>query len=234
MPSTVLGDAVGPDSACWPFRPDRVALATSVETAKASAKARMGTEGATSGADADRIWSSLMAAAQGGDRAAYATLLRSCAPLIRAVVRRTGVEAHRADDVVQDVLITIHRARQTYDPGRSFTAWVSVIAQRRAIDALRQHGRRDRREVFAPEPYEAFADQGATPEQAWEGEARVQAIERAVADLPPGQREAVESLAFRQLSLAEAAVATGKTTGALKVNLHRAFKTLRARFGDGR
>ena len=55
-------------------------------------------------------------------------------------------------------------------------------------------------------------------------------IRLAVAALSPGQREAVELLAIRQRSLGEAAAETGKTKVALKVNLHRALKTLRARF----
>ncbi len=50
----------------------------------------------------------------------------------------------------------------------------------------------------------------------------------AVARLPEGQRQAVEHLALRELSLAEASTMTGRSTGALKVNLHRALKALRA------
>ena len=53
----------------------------------------------------------------------------------------------------------------------------------------------------------------------------------ALAGLAPGQREAIEVLALRQLTLEEAAGETGKTKGALKVNMHRALKTLRLRFG---
>ena len=60
--------------------------------------------------------SALMAAAQTGDKTAYQTLLRDCVPLIRAIARRKGVSADQVDDVVQEVLLTIHRARQTYDP----------------------------------------------------------------------------------------------------------------------
>ena len=78
-----------------------------------------------------------MIAAQAGDRIAYETLLRDCIPFIKLVVRGQGVHHDTIDDVVQETLITVHRARQTYDPGRSFTAWLRAIAQRRAIDALR-------------------------------------------------------------------------------------------------
>ena len=98
----------------------------------------------------DARWGQWMAAAQAGDRASYDALLRACIPLIRAVARQQGVAPDGVDDVVQETLITIHRARQTYDPSRSFTAWLRTIAQRRAIDGLRSRGRRRAMETFAP------------------------------------------------------------------------------------
>lgn len=172
----------------------------------------------------------MMAAAQKGDRLAYERLLRGCTPLVRRVVRHQGVQPDRVDDAVQEVLITVHRARQTYDPTRSFSGWLCAIARRRAIDALRRRGRQDRREVFAPLDYEGHADPaadaGATPAL----DSRL--IQDAVDQLPEGQREAIEALALRQLSLEEAARLTGKTKGALKVNMHRALKALRSRFGE--
>lgn len=187
---------------------------------------------AADGADVDRRWSAMMAAAQAGDRATYEILLKECVPHVKRVVRRSGVRPDNVDDVVQEVLLTIHRARQTFDPSRSFTAWLSAIAQHRAIDSLRQQGRKDRRETSDPLRYDSYPDQDSTPEEAWAEDRRGRALKEAVAELSPGQREAVESLAVRQLSLGEAAAATGKTKGALKVNLHRALKALRARF-DG-
>jgi DNA-directed RNA polymerase specialized sigma24 family protein len=104
----------------------------------------------TQDAGTDLRRSGLMAAAQAGDGAAYQALLRDCIPVIKSVARRRGVAADHVDDVVQDVLLTIHRARQTYDPSRSFTAWLCVIADRRAIDLLRRIRRQDLREVHAP------------------------------------------------------------------------------------
>jgi RNA polymerase sigma-70 factor (ECF subfamily) len=177
-------------------------------------------------------WPELMAAAQAGDRRSYEKLLRDCVPHLRRVVRRTGVKPDSVDDVVQDVLMTVHRARQTYDPGRSFASWLSAIAQRRAIDHLRHRGRQDRREVSDDLSYASYPDGAATPEGMLDIEHRLRDVRGAVAGLSPGQREAVELLALRQRSLAEAASETGKTKGALKVNLHRALNTLRARF-DG-
>ncbi len=179
---------------------------------------------------ADAEWSALMVAAQAGDKAAYGRLLRECTPLIRRVVRR-GMTPDRVDDVVQDVLFTIHRARHAYDPSRSFSAWVITIAQRRAVDLLRNRGRHDHREVHNPLAYEAFADEVVDRERDGLLERGDGTLEAALADLPPRQREAVEALALRQMSLDEAAEATGIKKGALKVSLHRALKSLRERFG---
>lgn len=172
------------------------------------------------------VW---MAAAQAGDRRAYEKLLADSVALIRAAARRQGVAPDGLDDVVQETLITVHRVRHTYDPTRSYDAWLTAIASRRAIDALRSRGRRDSRELhddFALDQHPDSSDASA----AAEGEQHAQRLHEAIADLPPGQREAVEQLGLRERSLSEAAALTGRNAGALKVNLHRALKALRERF----
>jgi RNA polymerase sigma factor (sigma-70 family) len=170
-----------------------------------------------------------MAAAQGGDRRAYERVLASSVPLIRSVARRQGVVVDLLDDVVQETLLTVHRVRHTYDPSRSYDAWLSALAGRRAIDALRSQGRRGSREVHDEHAYDTHADiDDATAATEREQEAR--RLREAIAALPPGQREAVEQLGLKEQSLAEASAQTGRQTGALKVNLHRAMKALRSRF----
>jgi len=171
-----------------------------------------------------------MAAAQGGDQAAYETLLRDCVPLIRAFAVRKGVPPDHIDDVIQDVLLTIHRARQTYDPARSFVAWLRVIAERRAIDLLRRSGRQRAREIYSPLAFESHPDE--TADSIYEAKVTLGSsrVKKALAALPARQREAVQILVLDERSLTEAAVATRSSKGALKVNLHRALKALRARF----
>ncbi len=173
-----------------------------------------------------------MALAQAGDRRTYEKLLAESVALIRAVAWRKGVAHDHLDDVVQETLITIHRVRHTFDPGRSYDAWVTAIASRRAIDALRGHGRRVRRELhddFALDSHPDLHDASAATESLQ----RARQLHAAIAELPPGQREAIEQLGLRERSLSEVAELTGRKSGALKVNLHRAIKALRGRFhGD--
>lgn len=174
-------------------------------------------------------WSRLMAAAQDGDRTAYETLLRECVPYIRAVVRNAHCAPDRAEDVVQEVLLTVHRVRHTYDPRRPFRPWLAAIARRRSTDALRRRIRVESRETFDPLAYETFADPDANKE-AYRPDSAA-ALHDAVDALPARQREALRLVKLRDMSLAEASAASGMSAAALKVNVHRAIRALRRKMG---
>lgn len=177
-------------------------------------------------------WARLMAAAQEGNQADYARLLREVVPLVRAVASHHHRAPDRVDDVVQDVLLTIHRIRQTYDPSRPFIPWLVAVARRRSIDALRRRIRTEGAEVRDDTSYETFADPLANRER--EGHEAADLLAGAIAALPRGQREALELLKLKEMSLIEASAASGQSVGGLKVNVHRAIKALRARLkGEG-
>lgn len=169
-----------------------------------------------------------MAAAQAGDRRAYERVLADSVALIRAVARRQGVAHDQLDDVVQETLLSVHRARHTYDPSRSYDAWLAALASRRAIDGLRRSGRQAHREIADEWALELHPDEHDASAQS-ESAQQASRLRDAIATLPPGQREAVEQLGLKELSLEEAAAHTGRSSGALKVNLHRALKALRGR-----
>jgi RNA polymerase sigma-70 factor (ECF subfamily) len=179
--------------------------------------------------EADRKRAALMGAAQAGDRIAYEALLRASIAIIRSVAYRQGVPSDAIDDVVQETLLSVHRARRTYDPSRPFSAWLRTIAHRRAVDVMRHRGYREARELHAPVRYENHPDSSDDPEQALGRADQAARLARAADTLPSGQREAFKSVVLLDQSLDEAAGATRKTAGAIKVNLHRALKTLRAR-----
>lgn len=179
----------------------------------------------------EREWSALMAAAQGGDHAAYERLLREILPFVRALAARQHRAPDRIEDVVQDVLLTVHRVRHTYDPTRPFDRWLASIAKRRSIDALRRRGRTQAAELFDAKAYETFPDPRAKEQM--EVRDRAAGLGPAIANLPRGQREALELLKLRELSLAEASRASGKSVASLKVSVHRAIRALRAQLLGG-
>lgn len=166
-----------------------------------------------------------MTAAQQGDAAAYRLFLISVTPFIRAVARARGCPTDGADDVVQDTLLTVHRIRHTYEPGRPVKPWLAAIAGRRAIDAMRRRGRVSRREVHNQAAYETFADPEANKNAAMDSSGE---LARITGGLSPGQKEALDLVKLKELSLAEASAVSGRSVASLKVNIHRAIKKIRA------
>lgn len=172
-------------------------------------------------------WSQLMADAQNGDRSAYELLLSEIVPFVRAIVARQHRTSDAIDDVVQDVLLTLHRARHTYEPGRPFQAWLGAIARHRSIDALRHRVRRNAQETSDVAAYETFADPAANRDIEASDAAAV--LGSALAALTARQRQAIELVKIKEMSLAEASKASGQSVAALKVNIHRGIRTLRMR-----
>ncbi|MBI3676981.1 MAG: sigma-70 family RNA polymerase sigma factor [Proteobacteria bacterium] len=172
-----------------------------------------------------------MKLAQAGDAAAYAEVLRRSLPIIARVVssqRHYGLEIN---DVVQDVLLSLHSVRHTYDPDRPFVPWLASIARHRLIDAHRRHARVARNESAVPELPETFSSDDS--KKGVESQGDPELLRRAIANLPAGQRQAVELLKLRELSLKEASAESGMSVAALKVAVHRGLKALRLRLvGD--
>jgi RNA polymerase sigma-70 factor (ECF subfamily) len=109
--------------------------------------------------------------------------------------------------------------------------WLAAIVSRRAIDAARRHGRIGARETHHPVAYETFADDAANRN---EDEAQAaDEIGRMMDRLTPRQKEAVELVKLKEMSLAEASAASGQSVGALKVNVHRAIQRLRRGLAGG-
>jgi len=169
----------------------------------------------------------LMRAAQDGDSAAYLRLLETIAPLLRRAVRqrRKFLQPSDVEDLVQDILLSLHSVRATYDPARPFLPWLMTIAHNRMADGSRRQMRRAANEVSVAEYPETFCDDSTNNREAGYGDPA--ALRRAIGRLPHGQRRAIEMLKLREMSLKEAAAATGMSVAALKVAVHRGMHSLR-------
>lgn len=178
----------------------------------------------------DLDWSALMDRAQQGDRDAYRRLLTETAPYIRAIARQNGLFSEDCEDAVQDVLLTVHAIRHTYDPRRPFGPWLATIARRRIIDRLRAQQRRTRIEKPLERRHETFA----AAEANLHAPAERHRLHKAIAALPAGQRKAIVLLKLREMSLQAASQESGLSVASLKVAVHRAISALRKRLGQGR
>jgi RNA polymerase sigma-70 factor (ECF subfamily) len=166
---------------------------------------------------------SLMVRAQAGDQRAYEELLRLLAGAARAFVSRRIGTAHWVEDVVQECLLTVHRARHTYDGTRPFAPWFYAILNSRLIDGLRARKRVTDREVIDGD---ALARQRAPVRDGGRIELR-ETLAAAVARLPRVQREVVSLLKYEDLSVREVAARLGMSEAAVKASAHRGYKVLR-------
>ncbi len=128
---------------------------------------------------------------------------------------------------MQEALITIHRVRHTYDPGRPFGPWFYAIVNSRMIDVLRSKKRLGAREVVDEA---AIAAQAAPRAAAADADVR-ETLARAVAGLPRVQREIVSLLKYDDLSVRDVARRMGMTESAVKASAHRGYKLLRRTVG---
>lgn len=183
------------------------------------------TRGSATGDErADEEWGRLLGAAQRGDAGAYRAFLTAILPFARAVARRRAWSDDMVEDVVQDALLTVHRVRHTYQPGRPVKPWLAAIVTRRAIDAARKRSRIGRNEITDDAAYETFADPRANEPQDADA---AQMLAGLIGGLSRGQKEAIELTKIREMTLAEASRASGQSVAALKVNVHRALKKMR-------
>ena len=178
---------------------------------------------------AGRRLAGLMRSAQDGDGEAYAVLLSEAAGLARIAIRERlrGLPAQDVEDLVQDILLSVHRARATFDPNRPFSPWLMAIARHRIADSARRYARRTREAMIESAEMLAGEDaDGAIPR-----DHDMPALARAMASLPDRQRQAIELVKLREMSLQEAAAVTGTSTGAVKVAVHRGIGALRKALG---
>jgi RNA polymerase sigma-70 factor, ECF subfamily len=162
----------------------------------------------------------LMERVQDGDRQAYRELLEDIGPVVLEFARRRVADRHEVEDVAQETLIALHRARHTYDPARPFEPWLFAIARNVVADYHRRRMARLSSEVImegVPEPPAETPDTGDAQ------------LADALRKLPASQREAFEMLKLEGLSVEAAAGRAGVTEGALKVRAHRAYKAIKAR-----
>jgi RNA polymerase sigma-70 factor (ECF subfamily) len=167
-----------------------------------------------------------------GEAAAFHRLYAMLAPRILAYL--TGLLGDKAsgEDALQVAFLKVHEARATYVLGANPIPWVYTIAHRVALDELRRR-KRSRVQLSkdgAPGPEVAATIEGAASDSAGAEAPATEDSARALAaleGLPENQRQALILTKLHGRSVAEAALITGSTPGAIKQRAHRAYLTLR-------
>ena len=165
-------------------------------------------------------WAEWMARAQGGDRAIYETLLAELGVAIETYIRVRFGPIDALEDCVQECLIAVHAARQTYDPQRLFRPWLFTIVRHRTIDLLRQ-----RRTWLSM--LDALGAEAPVEDQSERLLRQIDGV-RILEQLSPDHREMIALSKYGGYTTAEAADYLGITESAAKARLLRALAAIRS------
>jgi RNA polymerase sigma-70 factor (ECF subfamily) len=163
----------------------------------------------------------LMRAYQQGRFEAVDDLYAALAPVLRRYLIAHVRDGARADDLVQDVFLQLHRARHTYDPAYPVTPWAMAIARHVWLMDRRTRARRP----WAPEDVTEM-------EVPSRGEAAAYAVKadvrRALGQVAPSRRDAVVQHHVWGHSFKQIAEKAGITETAAKLRSSRGMAQLRA------
>jgi len=175
----------------------------------------------------------VVAAAQGGDEAAFRQIVERFQGAVFAIAWRMTHDAAQAEDLCQEVFLRLWRKFHTFDPGRPLRPWLLRLATNVCINALKKHtlptsslhvGEDDEA------PWEPPARQPG-PARLAEGRELAQRLEDAIAELPDDYRLVITLRHLEGLSYEEISTVLGWPLGTVKVRLFRARERLRRMLG---
>lgn len=168
-----------------------------------------------------------MQSALAGDSRAYRDVLHQSSVMLRPFLGKYLGNRAETEDVLQEILISIHKARHTYDGMRPFRPWLFAIAKFRLKDFLRKH--------YADKIHQAvdIADfENILSETVTESIDAHEVIQEGMKYLSPKQAEIVSLIHVDGQTAREAAKTLGMNESAVKVAAHRAYKILREKLQE--
>ena len=171
----------------------------------------------------------LLAVGRDRDRTAFGNLFRHYAPRIKAYLLRVGCDAASAEELSQEVMVTIWRRAETFDPALAGPGtWIFTVARNKRIDRVR----RERRPELDPDDPALV---GEPPEAADRGLERRQSadrVARALSLLPDEQRDLVRLAFYEDKPHSTIATLRDLPLGTVKSRIRLALNRLRAELGD--
>ena len=166
----------------------------------------------------------MAAVADRRDRTAFIDLFEHFAPRVKAYLIRLGSNQALAEDLVQDVMLTVWNRAHLYDPAKARTStWIFTIARNRRIDILR----RERRPEIDPNDPLLVPSAETPADQALEEGRAARDLKAAVATLPEEQSTLLQMAYFEDKSHSVIAAELAIPLGTVKSRLRLALGKLR-------
>jgi len=168
----------------------------------------------------------LMSQALAGDKRAYTVVLEQTSRFLRPYIAKRVNSASDTEEIIQEILISIHKARHTYDGKRLYKPWAFAIAKFRLMDHLRKLYSDHLRYADDLEKAENISSDDVTKETL-----SYESIREEVEQLPGKQPAILRLLHAEGHTLKETAEKMQMTESAVKVAAHRAYKVLKKKLG---
>ncbi len=164
----------------------------------------------------------LMRHSLNGDQRAYAEILQETSRFLRPFLAKRLSFTNEVDDLLQEILFSIHKARHTYDGNRPYKPWVYAIAKFRLQDYLRAHYSDQLHHADDLSEMENYLHENVT-----ESAISYESISGEVEKLPQKQATILQLMHQEGYTAKEVAEKLGMNESAVKVAAHRAYKILR-------
>lgn len=180
-------------------------------------------------------WAGLIGAvAAEGDRAAFARLFHHFAPRVKGFMRRSGMDEALAEELAQETLLRLWRKAEKFDPrAGSASAWIFTIARNLRIDAMRR-ARGSASAGASNIDDEYLLDHAPLPDENAQVQQTGERVRRAMAQLPPDQRQVIELSYYHEEAHGRIAEMLGIPLGTVKSRLRLAAARLRSQLEDMR
>jgi len=159
-----------------------------------------------------------------GDDTAFASIYDQCAAAVLGTVQRVLRDPAQSEEVMQEVLLDVWRNAARFDPAAgSATAWIMMLAHRRAVDRVRSEQKSAERELRAATASVSYDEVTDAVEARLEHER----VRRCLASLTELQRESVTLAYYRGYSYSEVAQLLGVAVGTVKTRMRDGLIRLR-------
>ncbi|NCG11707.1 MAG: sigma-70 family RNA polymerase sigma factor [Alphaproteobacteria bacterium] len=157
-------------------------------------------------------------------KASFKKLFEYFAPRLKGYLMRLGSSEAQAEELVQDVMLTVWRKAALFDSRKAAAStWLFTIARNRRIDILR----REKYPELDPEDPALVPDEEVPPDDAVIMAERKAEVQAAMATLPEEQVELVKLAFYKGWSHSEIAKETGLPLGTVKSRLRLSFTRLK-------
>ncbi|MDX1960941.1 MAG: RNA polymerase sigma factor [Leptospiraceae bacterium] len=158
--------------------------------------------------------------AKNGDSGSYSELLKLSSSTIRPFLNNKIFQKSDVDDVLQEILISVHKSFSTYEADKNFKSWLFSIVNYRLIDYFRKQKKRSQDVTFSEWEEKPILVEDTLEDEKGE-------LMRLMKLLPEKQFTVLKYLKLEDMSVRKVSILMGISESNVKVIAHRAIKALK-------